>query len=117
MPFSSVLQEDQTAAELALSRAQLFPLKKENARLLRDNNLLHLKVSCAPLPTVHLVYFNAKHPPRVGPIVSLSLSRSFSASACLSAHAPTPPTLPTRRPIKPSNLGRSSPGTEFFRSS
>lgn len=39
------LQEDQTAAELALSRAQLFPLKKENARLLRDNNLLHLKVS------------------------------------------------------------------------
>jgi len=39
------LQEDQTAADLALSRAQLFPLKKENARLQRDNNLLHLKVS------------------------------------------------------------------------
>eukprot|EP00904_Undaria_pinnatifida_P002863 jgi/Undpi1/12578/HiC_scaffold_6.g02247.m1 len=37
-------REDQTAADLALSRAQLFPLKKENARLLRDNNLLHLKV-------------------------------------------------------------------------
>ncbi|CAN0262322.1 unnamed protein product [Ectocarpus sp. 8 AP-2014] len=33
-------REDQTAADLALSRAQLFPLKKENARLLRDNNLL-----------------------------------------------------------------------------
>lgn len=45
------LQEDQTAAELALSRAQLFPLKKENARLLRDNNLLHLKVSCTTLST------------------------------------------------------------------
>ncbi|CAM9543030.1 unnamed protein product, partial [Ectocarpus sp. 13 AM-2016] len=37
-------REDQTAADLALSRAQLFPLKKENARLLRDNNLLHVKV-------------------------------------------------------------------------
>ncbi|CAM9820677.1 unnamed protein product, partial [Sphacelaria rigidula] len=38
-------REEQTAGELALSRAQLFPLKKENARLVRDNNLLHLKVS------------------------------------------------------------------------
>lgn len=41
----SCSQEEQAAAELALSRAQLFPLKKENARLLKDNNLLHLKAS------------------------------------------------------------------------
>lgn len=46
VPAINASQEDQTAADLALSRAQLFPLKKENARLLRDNNLLHLKVQC-----------------------------------------------------------------------
>ncbi|CAM9226951.1 unnamed protein product, partial [Choristocarpus tenellus] len=37
-------REEQTAADLALSQAQLFPLKKENSRLLKENNALHLKV-------------------------------------------------------------------------
>lgn len=36
-------REELTARELALSQSQLFPLKKENARLIRENAALHQK--------------------------------------------------------------------------
>jgi chromosome segregation ATPase len=37
-------REEATAQDLALSQAQLFPLKKDNARLVRENNSLHQRL-------------------------------------------------------------------------
>jgi hypothetical protein len=44
MSFKQVQdKESRLASDLALAQAQLFPLRKENARLARDNHNLHGK--------------------------------------------------------------------------
>jgi len=41
-------KESRLAADLALAQAQLFPLRKENARLARDNHSLHGTTTAPP---------------------------------------------------------------------